>query len=89
MLLLVLGPMLVGRPSKSIGGRTAGGTCRTISVESAGTEKCSMLAGSQATFLDSVLSSCNIQGRILLMCTTRDLNDFLCSICKVMGSELS
>ena len=36
-------------PAKSIGGRTAGGTSGTISgceVESAGSEKCSMLAGS-------------------------------------------
>ena len=62
------------------------GTIYGWGVESVGTEKCSMLAGSHSTSLDSVLSfSRNIQRRILLMCTTLDLSDFLCSICKVTG----
>ncbi|KAL5516997.1 hypothetical protein EMCRGX_G002461 [Ephydatia muelleri] len=87
----VLGTTLVG-PLVLLGAaRTAGGTSRTISgcgVESAGTEKSSMLAGSHSTSLDSVLSfsrNINIQRRILLMCTTLDLSDFLCSFCKVTG----
>ena len=42
------------------------------------------LVGSHSTSLDSVLSfSRNIQRCILLMCTTLDLSDFLCSIYKV------
>ena len=70
-------------PAKSIGGCTACGTSGTLS------RNCSFgkgtAGGIHSTSLDSVLSSCNIQRHILLMCTTLDLCDLLCSICTVVG----